>query len=257
MKRSLIPIRVHLILFCLFLFLSINELGCPAAAKQQRDIFSAQPRDIISRNAFKNKETIKFGAYSKGIKIGSGELIYLGTENLNNIEVQHIVLKVSTFSFVDKENIYGRLDFSVPVKVERNLRFLGRNESIIEKYSPDKRSVMITKRGEDGSSVIQEIKSDEEFGNVLLLIYRLRNDKDMNVGKIYKIVLPTQKFNLIVREKRRIKVPLGSFEAFFLESHPPKYKIWLSSGKEKTPLRIQGLIATGLVYLAAISVDGP
>ncbi len=258
MKLSLASIKLLVVFSCLFLFLlTFKELGCQSLDKQRNAQSLARSGDNVSGNVFKDKEKIKFGAYSKGIKIGSGSLVYLGAETLEKEEVQHIVLEVSTFSLRDKEGIFATPDFAKPVKVERDLRVLGKNESIVEAYSPDKKTVTVTKRVDGGQPTAQVIKSQESLDNVILFIYRLRNDEELKVGKIYKINLPTQKFDLIVKDIRKIKVPLGSFEAYFLESSPAKYKIWLSSQKERTPLRIQGLMASGLVYLAAISVDTP
>jgi hypothetical protein len=77
----------------------------------------------------------------------------------------------------------------------------------------------------------------------------------MTVGKVYKIVLPTQRLDLIVKDIRRLRVPLRESEVFYIESVPAKYKIWLSCDKNKTPLRIQGLISVGSVYLAATNVE--
>ncbi len=217
-------------------------------------IQSTQKKEIPT-NVFLSNELIRFGVYSNGLKVGNGELVYNGVKETGGLKVQNINLKISTFSINDEEDVLGSLDFSSPVKVDRTLRIFGKLEAISEIYSLGKKSVSITKRVNNSAPQTQVLRSEEELGNVLLLIYRLRNDGSMKEGKVYKITLPTQKFELIVRDKRKVRVPLGTFEAFYLESEPAKYKIWLSNDSNKTPVRIQGLLPMGMIYLAATSVE--
>ena len=69
-----------------------------------------------SENVFGANETVKFGVYSNGIKVGSGEISYKGLVDLNKNKAQNIILKVSTFSLQDKENVFSSEDFSSPVR---------------------------------------------------------------------------------------------------------------------------------------------
>jgi hypothetical protein len=139
--------------------------------------------------------------------------------------------------------------------VERDVRVFGRAEAIVERYTRDGRRVLIEKKvkGQEPQKTI--IDSQRAFGNVLLMIYRLRMDPGLAVGKTYDINLPTTSFKLIVREKRKIRIPLGRFDAFYIESVPKKYRIWLSADLRRLPLRIQGLAGGGIAYLAALDVQ--
>lgn len=249
--------KIFLVLFFIFLslVLGINYLCLSGVDNPPQEASLNNPSDVNPANVFKNNEKIKFGVYSNGIKVGSGELIYQGQQKSDRGNVEHITLNISTFSLKDTENVYGTTDFSLPLKVERQIRLFGRDETILETYAQDKKSVLISKSVNGEFSATQTIKSDEELGNVLLLIYKLRNDRDIKTGKIYKVVLPTQTFHLTVKEIRKIKVPLGTFNAYFIDSTPSKYKIWLSSGEDRLPVRIQGLAAAGMFYLAATELS--
>lgn len=208
------------------------------------------------KSAFRQGERIKFGVYSAGIKTGSGELVYYGCEDYSGYgAVQHIAFKVTTFSVRDEDIIFGTPDFRFPVRVERKIRLFGKDEQIFEDYAPNHRSVTLKKSVQGKGVPDQIINSDADLGNVLLLLYNLRNDRELREGKIYKIILPTQKFDLFVKDKRRIKTPMGVFEAFYLVSHPAKYRIWLSVQEDRLPLRIQGLVAGGMMYLLAAEVS--
>jgi hypothetical protein len=207
------------------------------------------------QGAFRAGERIKFGVYSSGIRTGSGELVYHGLKDRGSGMFQHIAFNVTTLSVRDQDIIYGTSDFGYPVRVERKVRLFGRDEEIIENYAPDHRSVALKKSVHGKEVPDQVIESDEGLGNVLLLLYNLRNDKELKIGQVYKIVLPTQKFDLRVKDRRRLKTPLGVFDAFYLESQPAKYRIWMSSREDRLPLRIQGLIAGGMMYLLATEVS--
>lgn len=216
--------------------------------------FSGKSDKASSEDVFSVGETINFGVYSNIINVGSGKLVYLGSAGKEPRQMQRVRLEVNALSVKDKEDIYGSRDFSYPVKVERDIVLFGRHEKILEKYSQENKKLDITKTSAEGVKS-WSITSKEPFENVVLMIYNLRNSKDFRIGKEYKINLPTQKFSLIVRKKTTLKVPLGKFEVFYIESKPAKYKIWVSADQKRLPLRIQGLISFGMLYLAATSVE--
>jgi len=155
----------------------------------------------------------------------------------------------------DKENVYGSQDFAFPHKVERELRIFGKDEKIGEIYSDDHRSVRISKAVNNTALPEQVLNGKGELSNVLLLLYFLRNDRTLAEGRIYKIVLPTQSFDLIVKDIRKIKTRIGLFDAYYLESKPAKYKIWLSTKPDRLPLKLQGLVAGGMLYLLVNEVS--
>ncbi|MFB3918652.1 MAG: DUF3108 domain-containing protein [Candidatus Velamenicoccus archaeovorus] len=220
----------------------------PAAARKTAD---------TTKTVFPARETISFGVYSNIIKVGSGVLTYAGRDESREGVSQHVRLRVETFSVNDTEDVYGSEDFKFPHKVERRVRLFGKQEAIEETYAAGSKSVLIAKTTDGKASQTETISSDTPLENVLLLIYRLRNDPDMAVGKTYAVNLPTQKFELTVKSKTSLKVPLGRFSVFYIESQPSKYKIWLTDDPKRIPVRIQGLISFGMFYLAATSVETP
>ena len=242
-------------LFCFFLLIIFKIFANFADEGQGQDEnFKIKPDTVVFSNNFKSGESIFFGVYAKGIKVGSGKMVYQGIVNLNGQNLQHITFTVSTFSVQDEENIYGAVDFSRPVLVKRKIRLFGKDEEILEEYSHDKKSVRISKSVNRGVPAVQILGSQTEMNNVLLLIYSLRNDHTVKVGASYKIVLPTQSFDIKVINSRKIKVPLGVYDTYYLQSVPSKYRLWLNSGKDRLPVRIQGLVAGGMMYLAITEV---
>jgi hypothetical protein len=215
----------------------------------------ATPEAPLPLNVFPDGERLRFGVYSNGIKAGEGEMLYVGVDEASGAPLQHLLFRVSTFSVRDQEDILGTIDFLAPVRVKREVRVFGKDESIQEAYAPDHRSVTIHKTVKGKAVEDNKIASQNDLGNVLLLVYRLRNDPSLAVGRSYDINLPTQQFKIKVMDKRMLKAPLGRFEVYYLESTPPKFKIWLKTTPDRLPLRIQGLIAGGMLYLATTNVS--
>lgn len=256
MKTSFLALRLCLASFFLFLILAVRDAGCfsPQVQQTPEPQKSPAPRPAIPANVFRDRETIKFGVYATGLRVGSGLLSYEGLDDSSGLPLQHIIFRVSTLSVEDTEEVFGTPDFKSPVRVVRRIKLFGKKENIVEEYSPDVHSVEITKKIGVAEPTKQKIAVDGSLQNVLLLVYRLRNLKDLKVGGVFEIILPTQRFDLLVRDRRAVRVPLGTFDAFYLESRPPKYRIWLSTSEERIPLRLQGLIAGGAAYLAASEI---
>lgn len=250
--------HVKFFLFLLFLILTmlgLKSIRCLAQEKLPAGSQKINPLAEI-QTVFKPSETIKFGVYSSGIRVGSGKISYSGVVDLAAQKSQNIILQVSTFSLLDREAVYASMDFSKPLRVERYVRFLGKTEVIEEDYIDNAKALQIKKTVNKGEPSIATMRSEESFSNVLALLYWLRNDKDMKKGKSYRVTLPTHKLEFIVKDDQyRIKVPLGRFESFYIESVPPKFKIWLSKDDKRIPVRIQGLVSVGNVYLAAIEAS--
>lgn len=244
-----------LVVFFGLLVFQFREFGCYALDNKASTI--SQELQAKEPNAFQPGERIRFGVYSTAIKVGSGELLYEGPVAKDGELLQHVVFKVSTISVRDEDSVFGTLDFARPLRVERSIRIFGKDELIVEKYAQDGRSVLISKSINGAGPVDQTIASREELGNILLLIYKLRNTTGLRDGGPFKIVLPTQTFELYVKNVKKIKTPLGLFDAIYLESRPAKYRIWLSDTPDRLPLRIQGLVAGGMVYMVATNVSNP
>ncbi len=249
MKKISILLTLWIFVFLFVFFL--KDIKCSDIDKQ---ITKQLVQDTFS-NVFKAGERIKFGVYSTAIKVGEGELFYDGVVGEGADSAQAVDFIIRAVSVVDEEKILGTLDFVSPIKVNRKVKLFGREELIAEEYSKDRKSVLINKTINGKAAKEESVSSSNELNNVLLLLYRLRNDPNLSVGKSYKINLPTQNFDLSVVSIKKINTKFGTFDAFYLESKPSKYRIWLSTGKDHLPLRIQGLIAGGILYLVALEVE--
>ncbi|MGE5280552.1 MAG: DUF3108 domain-containing protein [Deltaproteobacteria bacterium] len=259
------------LLIALLFLLILSPLACAnkdagkAAAATSAEVTKTTPLSPQEMAARKLEgESVGFGVYSGPLKVGSGRLAYLGPSAFAKgaqpgpgAVNQAVDFTVSSFSVNDHEKILGTEDFAAPVRVMRTIRVFGKNEDITEEYASGARRVTISKSADKAAPEISVIDSEKPMGNVLLLVYRLRCDPQLAVGKTYDITLPTATFRLVVKDKRTIKVPLGRFDAFYIESDPPKYRIWLSADNRRIPLRIQGLAGAGMAFLAAVSIDPP
>lgn len=256
---KLFRIAVIVIIVCgsgLGLFFCARSSSAPATAAKKR--YAAGPKaPSDAKTVFSTGETISFGVYSNIIKVGSGSLTYAGTVKNHQDVWQHVKLQVETLSVSDTDEVYGSPDFTLPHKVDRRVRLFGRQEVIGEIYASGNKSVTISKSTNGKAEPPETIASDSALENVLLLIYRLRNDPELAVGRTYTVNLPTQKFELTVKSKMSLKVPLGKFQVFYIESKPSKYRIWMTDDQKRIPVRIQGLVSFGMVYMAATAVETP
>lgn len=249
--------RMVILFFVVFLlaFILVRDSGCLNTVQQEIMVNSFQNDQNNPVYPFPVGEKITFGVYSNGIKVGNGSLLYQEAAEVKAGSEEHIVFSVSSFMVKDTDHVYGDFQKALPFRVQRAVRVAGRQEEIVEQYGKDNKSVVIQKTDKKGAVSSQTISSNSTLNNVLLLLYRLRIDEQLSVGKTYMVNLPTQTFTLTVKDKRKIKVPLGVFDAFYLESLPPKYKIWLADDARRTPLRLQGVITPGIAYLATIDIQ--
>ena len=259
---KLLRIVVILMIVCgagFGLFFCGRSASTPAmpTAKARGKPSAVQKAPVAVKTVFPSGETISFGVYSNIVKVGSGALTYAGVVEGHHDVWQHVRLHVETLSVNDTEEVYGSKDFILPHKVERYVRLFGRQEVIGEIYAPGNKSVTISKSTNGKAEPPETIASDSALENVLLMIYRLRNDPELAVGRTYAVNLPTQKFELTVKSKTSLKVPLGKFQVFYIESKPSKYKIWMTDDEKRIPIRIQGLVSFGMVYMAATAVETP
>jgi len=238
------------------LFFCARSSSAPATAFQERHAAGPGAPGAV-KTVFSTGEKISFGVYSNIVKVGSGSLTYAGILKGPGDVWQHVKLQVETLSVSDTDEVYGSLDFTLPHKVDRRVRLFGRDEVIEEIYASGNKSVTISKSKNGQAEPPETITSDSALENVLLLIYRLRNDPALAVGRTYAVNLPTQKFELTVKSKMSLKVPLGKFQVFYIESKPSKYRIWLTDDQQRIPVRIQGLVSFGMVYMAATAVETP
>lgn len=237
-----------------FVFFLVSCNAVHKKSDQSPKINNKKQNGSKTVNVFVRGERIELGIYSYGVKVGSGSLEYAGESIIDNQKFQRVIFNASSFSINDTEDILGTEDFAFPVEVKREVSRLGKKEIIREKYSADRKTVRIFKTIGKKTEQPKVISNEEGLNNILLFIYRLRNDGDLRIGKTYKVVLPTASLDLEVKKKAVIKVPLGKIEVYCVESNPSKYRIWLTCDEKRLPVKIQGVVGAGMVYMAATEI---
>lgn len=201
-------------------------------------------------------EVLSYGIYSAGIKVGKATITYKGKVDLDGHLVDVVVLQAQAPGFRDTDTIYGLIESFTPIKVERAIELFGEKVQIVERYNPETNEVEITRKGKEVS--VNKIKSEKKLGNIILLLYYFRcSQKRFSLGEKLAFNLPTKQLELVVDKYQPIKVPKGKFNSLFIQSVPPKFKLWLDEEKEYLPLRIHGAIGFGNTYLALIDIQKP
>lgn len=207
-----------------------------------------------SRYPFLPGEKLRYGIYSTVLKVGQATISYRGREKLGDRMVDVVVVEAKAPGFQDVDTIYGLIENFTPIRVERKIRLFGEDITIVEEYNTTTNEVIITRRGK--TTTIKEFKSNDTIGNVILLLYYFRlNKRKFNIGDKLDFNLPTKKLEMLVDKFTTLRVPKGKFNALFIRSNPPKFKVWLDPEKGNIPLRIQGAVGFGNTYLALIDIE--
>ncbi len=184
------------------------------------------------------------------IRMGHAEIEDLGEEEHPDLgRVRHLRVKVHTSQFKDLEDIYADPNHFVPLRVDRDLVYLGRHEKIVEYYGQDKGQIRVVKEG-DGEKFLHR---DPPVQNVFLVILKAFELGVESVGE--RINLPTSSYRLIVRNGRRIKTKQGLFSTYRIATDPRKISIWID--KEKgIPVRISGAVPILPYVLSLTKIEG-
>ncbi len=186
-------------------------------------------------------ETIFYSIRQMGFD-GDASLTLVGPKEYKGQHTLLILFKASGKNFADEEDIYVDPTTYKPMYVERNfsLRFYGHGKTL-EEYIPSKGQIIITKT--DGNRVTQQIiNKDGAVDNIYGFIFRYRKEGTFKIGDVVKMSLPTRdlKFQLVAREP--LKIGEKSYDSFYMQSQPTRYKIWFDTSEHKWPLRITGTI---------------
>ncbi len=184
------------------------------------------------------------------IRMGHAEIEDLGEEEHPELgRVRHLRVKVHTSQFKDVEDIYADPDRFIPLRVERDLVYLGKHEEIVEYYGQDKGQIRIVKKG-DGERFLQKPPPIQNVFLVMLKVFELGVE---SVGR--KINLPTCSYRLIVRDGRRIRTKEGLFSTYRVFTDPRKIAIWID--KEKgIPIKISGAVPVLPYVLSLTRIEG-
>lgn len=193
---------------------------------------------------FSKGEKIIYNVALFGIKIGQAQLQFLGKTNLNNKVAELIILSTDVNNLKDVEKIYVDSNSFLPLRIERDVVFFGKKMRIIEEYNMKENSLMVSKT-EGGKTTKKIFQSFKPMQNIISLIFMLRKSKSLEIGQKISVVTPLLNFDMKVAKLVNFSTANDKFKAYFLESSPKRYRIWIDQGARRIPLRVDGAIAFG------------
>jgi hypothetical protein len=201
---------------------------------------------------FKLGEKFVYKVNLNGIYVGRIRWEYLGRLSRGNIWIDVLSLssnvKILKLFFIQtKEKLYIDSHTHLPLRVERQVRFFGRREEILEEYNQKENYVRITKVvASKTEEKIIHIKAP--IHNVIALLYFFPKDIKLRLGRSSSFNLPTQKINIKVTTLKMFDTLKGSYEVYVLEGKPRNFKIWLEKEK-RIPLRIEFPVTLGRISI--------
>lgn len=217
------------LLFGIFAMLSI--ISCDSKAQNEQERTTAAPVQ---------EEIFKYAVKKFAVKAGEASLTFT-TEN----GLPVIIFYVKAPGLVDEERIYMDPRSFYPVRVLRDVKYLGKDEKIEEIY--EKGQIRIVKEVK-GKKTEQVLKKEGQVDNIYCFLHRFRMGKVQ--GETFQLNLPTKTVQLRLIKKDLIRVMDKEFNALYIESDPKQYKLWFDDSTRRMPLRIDG--ATGLVSASLI-----
>jgi len=224
---------IALILFlCLgaaaFFIVRAGGRTCFALAGSQDSCFSGSVGEKITYDVILGK-----------LSLGKAYFERLADTDKEGRKLNLIVFETRLASFKDKEVIYSDPATFLPAEIYRDINKMLGSERISEVYDQDKFTLSITK---DAAGKVQKtlIKKDGPIQNAVLLPFYVRRIADLRVGSILRANLPKCQFIIKLVRVEGIRVPAGDFQAYYFESQPAQFKIWISADTDRIPLKIQG-----------------
>ena len=239
-----ISILVAASLFAAYLiFCPAGVIYCQNGFNSKIAPFAVKEKNALEQLPFKPGEFIGYDVKMNFFTIGKASLSYQGMVAERGTKTIGISFLVDVVNFQDLEKIYVGLETFNPLWVIRSIDFLNRKELIKEDYASKTNSVTITKYKNEKIVTVKNIISDVPFQHVISSIYYCRKLKELGVGTKFSLNLPLSKLVLEVKNIVDVKVPYGRFKAFYIESIPNKYRIWLSADEKRLPLKVEGAIS--------------
>jgi hypothetical protein len=202
---------------------------------------------LFGGTAIANAETMHYRIMQMGIKIGEAYLIWVGPVVYRGKDALLVRFKADGFNFLDEEQIYLDPATLKPLFVERNLNIFGSREKILEEGE-----IRITKQNGEASEV-QVLKKVGSIDNIYGFIFRYRKSGSFAVGDVIDVNLPTK--DLKIQLVKQVSIAAGgqTYNSFYMQSKPAKYKIWFSTDAKRLPLRISG--AVGIANTMMVMAD--
>ena len=193
---------------------------------------------------FKNGERVIYAIKKMGLKVGEATLIFEGEREIGGQKVYTITFKATAPNFYDEEKIYVWPETFKPLRVERDLNIFGKKEKIVEVYDSAQGSIAITKTA-GGNKSEQIINKSGEVDNIYGIIFRYRKEGAFHIGDKIAMNLPTADIELKMRRQEKLSAAGKTYQAYYMESVPSKYRLWFDDSAQKIPLRIDGAVGFG------------
>jgi len=186
-------------------------------------------------------ETIYYSIRQMGFD-GEASLDLVGPKDYRNHKTVWIVFKAHGKNFSDEEDIYVDPLTYKPMFVERNfdLNIFGHGKTL-EEYLPSKGEVIITKT--EGDQITKQIiHKAGAVDNIYGFIFQYRREGSFKIGDVLDLTLPTKDFKISLVDREKLDINGKTYDTYYMQSQPGRYKIWFDASEHKWPLRITGSI---------------
>ena len=171
-------------------------------------------------------------------KLTVGESVFenLGRSSLAGKDAVRVVFQTRLPRFSDTETIYADAASFLPLRVERDVAMWPKHEQIVEEY--DQQAFRLTITSHKGKTSV--IEKEQPMHNAILLPYQVRCFATLEPGWRMPVNLPTQTFEITLKRVEDVRVPAGVFSAYYFESVPERFAIWVSADERRLPVKIKG-----------------
>ncbi len=170
---------------------------------------------------------------------GRAEYSDLGVADLEGKKVHFTIFKTDVFGFKDTEKIYSDPETDLPVRVERDVKWLFGKEDIVEEYNQKDFKFKIIKFKAKKKISEKTITADQPINNAILVPFSIRKVSNLKVGWTSSFALP-QKYKVTLKSLDEIRLSGKKYSAYHFTSNPDKFEIWISSDQARIPLMIKG-----------------
>lgn len=234
MKR----LKIILVLFVIFSL----EVGSFSFAESIEDRFS-------------NRKKLVYKIYYNGVPSGKIEWLYLGKQKIKEGEAEVLLLSskaklLKLLSLTSREKIFLDSKTYLPLRVERDVVFLGKKEIITEIY--DQEEGFVTVKKTHSKTTEEKIYQDAPIHNILELLYFFPQGIELKSNGWMDFNLPTQKVKIKMVGERRLKINGVSKDTYLLVGRGAKrFNLWLDKEK-RIPLRLEFITVTGKITIKRV-----
>lgn len=195
---------------------------------------SEEPEISASPNLpFATGEVLIFDVSIFFKNIGTTTMTYHGLVPDSTQPLIHITSITDVVGFYDVEEVYGDPLTFLPIRVERTIGNGEEPKRITEYYNPQEGSVRIV--NEVTGEQTEFIKKEKPLSNIILLYYYFRT-LDLEKGKKFKLTLPYEDVTMRVALEKKVEVPFGELDSYFLKCKPNILELYISKTADPLPL---------------------